>query len=238
MYRLVICEDDVIQRDILRNFISKSFEEVSSQIEILEFSSGEELLSEGNLDGIDIFFLDIQMGELTGMDVAKKIRKKNNTSEIIFVTSLLEHVQEGYKVRAYRYLIKPIKYDDLKENISSCISDIIKKRENFIILQSRGTISKIPISSIIYIEVRIRELTIHTTKGEYCTKKNSMDKVEKELDKYNFFRCHKSYLINIEYIELINKNIVIANGKEIPISKHRINNLKIKLTKVLGDVLC
>jgi DNA-binding LytR/AlgR family response regulator len=107
LYRIVICEDDDSQRSNLYNSIFNIFDEISNKVEIFEFRSGEELLN-SDIEDIDIFFLDIQMDKLTGMDVAKKIREKNNISEIIFITSLIEYVQEGYKVRAYRYLLKPI----------------------------------------------------------------------------------------------------------------------------------
>ncbi|MGX4263825.1 LytR/AlgR family response regulator transcription factor [Clostridioides difficile] len=236
MYRIVICEDDITQIAFLRECILKSLEGISSQIELFEFNSGEELL-ETNLEGIDIFFLDIKMLQLTGMDVAKIIRETNNTSEIIFITSIVDYIQEGYKVRAYRYLLKPIDFGDLNESILSCISDIIKKRENFMLIENKGIINKILINSIMYIEVRKKVLTIHTKNDTYYTK-NSMDKIELELEKYNFFRCHKSYLINLEYIQFICKNTVVINDKDVPVSKYRMADLKKKLTYVLGDVLC
>ncbi len=236
MYRIVICEDDITQITFLRECILKSLEGISSQIELFEFNSGEELL-ETNLEGIDIFFLDIKMLQLTGMDVARIIRETNDTSEIIFITSIVDYIQEGYKVRAYRYLLKPIDFKDLNESILSCISDIIKKRENFMLIENKGIINKILINSIMYIEVRKKVLTIHTKNDIYYTK-NSMDKIELELEKYNFFRCHKSYLINLEYIQFICKNAVVINNEDIPVSKYRISDLKTKLTHVLGDVLC
>ncbi|HBG8290233.1 TPA: response regulator transcription factor [Clostridioides difficile] len=236
MYRIVICEDDITQIAFLRECILKSLEGISSQIELFEFNSGEELL-ETNLEGIDIFFLDIKMLQLTGMDVAKIIRETNNTSEIIFITSIVDYIQEGYKVRAYRYLLKPIDFGDLNESILSCISDIIKKRENFMLIENKDIINKILINSIMYIEVRKKVLTIHTKNDTYYTK-NSMDKIELELEKYNFFRCHKSYLINLEYIQFICKNTVVINDEDVPVSKYRMADLKKKLTYVLGDVLC
>ncbi|MGX4624744.1 LytR/AlgR family response regulator transcription factor, partial [Clostridioides difficile] len=180
MYRIVICEDDITQIAFLRECILKSLEGISSQIELFEFNSGEELL-ETNLEGIDIFFLDIKMLQLTGMDVAKIIRETNDTSEIIFITSIVDYIQEGYKVRAYRYLLKPIDFGDLNESILSCISDIIKKRENFMLIENKGIINKILINSIMYIEVRKKVLTIHTKNDTYYTK-NSMDKIELELE--------------------------------------------------------
>ncbi|PBH11142.1 DNA-binding response regulator [Clostridioides difficile] len=236
MYRIVICEDDITQIAFLRECILKSLEGISSQIELFEFNSGEELL-ETNLEGIDIFFLDIKMLQLTGMDVAKIIRETNDTSEIIFITSIVDYIQEGYKVRAYRYLLKPIDIGDLNESILSCISDIIKKRENFMLIENKGIINKILINSIMYIEVRKKVLTIHTKNDTYYTK-NSMDKIELELEKYNFFRCYKSYLINLEYIQFICKNTVVINDEDVPVSKYRMADLKKKLTYVLGDVLC
>ncbi|MDV9721122.1 LytTR family DNA-binding domain-containing protein [Clostridioides difficile] len=236
MYRIVICEDDITQITFLRECILKSLEGISSQIELFEFNSGEELL-ENNLEGIDIFFLDIKMLQLTGMDVSRIIRETNDTSEIIFITSIVDYIQEGYKVRAYRYLLKPIDFEDLNESILSCISDIIKRRENFMLIENKGIINKILINSIMYIEVRKKVLTIHTKNDTYYTK-NSMDKIELELEKYNFFRCHKSYLINLEYIQFICKNAVVINNEDIPVSKYRISDLKTKLTHVLGDVLC
>ncbi|HFG9199440.1 TPA: LytR/AlgR family response regulator transcription factor, partial [Clostridioides difficile] len=215
MYRIVICEDDITQIAFLRECILKSLEGISSQIELFEFNSGEELL-ETNLEGIDIFFLDIKMLQLTGMDVAKIIRETNDTSEIIFITSIVDYIQEGYKVRAYRYLLKPIDFGDLNESILSCISDIIKKRENFMLIENKGIINKILINSIMYIEVRKKVLTIHTKNDTYYTK-NSMDKIELELEKYNFFRCHKSYLINLEYIQFICKKTVVINDEDVPV---------------------
>ena len=238
MFRIVICEDDLSQRELLKGFLYKVFEEIQEDLDLIEFESGEEaLLEEVILKGIDIFFLDIQMNKLTGMDLARWIRKENDTSEIIFVTSLVNYIQEGYTVRAYRYLLKPINYEDFRSHLLSCISDITKKRENFMIIENKGIIYKVLINKILYIEVRKKDLTIYTEDGIYTTK-NSMEKVEKELRRYNFFRCHKGYLINMEHIEIIHKNTVFINNQEIPVSKHRISNLKTKLTYILGDVLC
>lgn len=237
MFRIVLCEDNCLQRRILKDFIYKTFEEISDNLELLEFSSGEEFLEYDILEGVDIFFLDIQMGTLNGMELAKLIREKNDISEIIFVTSLVDYIQDGYTVRAYRYLLKPIKYDDLRNHILSCVSDIVKKRENFMIIENKGIIYKILISNIMYIDVRKKDLTIHTTEGIYHTK-NSMEKVEKDLKKYNFFRCHKSYLINMNYIQIIYKNNVVIKDENIPVSKHRMSSLKTNLTYILGDVLC
>lgn len=224
MYRIVVCDDNDIQAKKLCEDIRKSLEEITNQVEIFKFNSGEDLL-EAELMDIDIFFLDIQMDKITGMDVAKEIRKDNDKSEIIFVTALTEYVREGYKVRAYRYLLKPIKFEELKESILSCIEDIIKRHKNFMIIENKEKTYKIIIGSIKYIEVRKKELTLHTKENSYKTK-NSLENIELELKKYNFFRCHKGYLINLEYIDCISKKFVTIDGEEIPVSRHRMATLK------------
>ena len=139
MFKIVICEDEILQREKLKEYIQKIFYEYKEEIEIIEFESAEDLLSSGViLKEVDIFLLDIKMNGLSGMDLAKLIRKESDRSEIIFVTSLVEYVQDGYTVRAYRYLIKPIEYKELKKHLLNCISDIKRKKGNFIIENRDG----------------------------------------------------------------------------------------------------
>ena len=236
MYRVAICEDDVKQLEYLNICIEKILKKINAFYEILLFKSGEDLIKNG-IDNIDIFLLDIQMSGLSGMDIAKILRDNDNDSEIIFITGIVDYIQEGYKVRAYRYLLKPINFEELEENFLSCIEDISKKSNKFILLKNKNEMSRVLIKDITYIEVIIRDIIIHTVYDKSYSMKNSMDNIENSLKKYNFFRCHRSYLINIDYIETIQKNEVIIKGKKIPVSKYRINDLKEKLAKNLGSIL-
>ena len=118
----------------------------------------------------------------------------------------------------------------------NCISDIKKKKGNFII-ENRDGMRRILVKEITYIEVRKKELTIHTVDSTYYTQ-GSLDKIEQDFEKYNFYRCHKSYLINMEYIGSITKNSVFIGKEEIYVSRHRMNELKTKFTYMLGDILC
>lgn len=238
MINIVICEDELEQRNIIKKYINDIFKGISAKFELLEFESAEEfLLNKIEFKNVDIFILDIKMNGMSGMDLARLIRKKDDISEIIFITSLVDYIQEGYTVRAYRYLLKPINYEEIKNHLLSCINDINKKKDNFMMIENKGMVHKVPINEIMYIEVIKKEITIHTKHTNYKTK-SSMDKVEKELEKFNFYRCHKSYLVNMKYIETIDKNEIIINGNKIPVSKHRISDFKKKFTLLLGDIIC
>lgn len=238
MFRVVICEDEDIHRKILSDYVKKIFKEINEEIELMEFESGDEiLLSDIEFKSVDIFLLDIQMDGIDGMELAKNIRYKSDSSEIIFITSLINYIQDGYVVRAYRYLLKPLEYEELKKHLFSCISDIRSRRENYIIIENKGIIHKVPIKDIMYIDVIKKDLSIYTQENIYHSK-NSLDRMEKELEKYNFYRCHKSYLVNLEYIDTIKGNTVFIGDYQIPVSKYRISNLKKKITIMLGDVIC
>ena len=237
MLKIAICEDEVKQQEILEQYIDKILTEITKDYEILTFISGEELL-ENYPENVDIFLLDIKMDKLNGMEIAKKIREIDKKEvEIIFTTSLVKYIQDGYEVRAYRYLLKPIKFDDLKKHLTSCIKEINEKKENYIVVNGKNDVYKINISHITYVEIQNKDMTIHTIDKDYNIKM-SIDKIEKELSIYNFFRCHKSFLVNISYIENIKQYIAILENKdEVPISRHRFKETKARFLSYIGSVL-
>lgn len=237
MLKIVICEDQLKQQEILKTYINKILREITNDYEILTFASGEELL-ENYPENIDIFLLDIQMDKLDGMEIAKKIREIDKKEvEIIFTTSLVKYIQEGYEVRAYRYLLKPIKFDDLKKHLASCIKEINDKKDNYIVVNGKNDVYKINVNHITYVEIQNKDMTIHTIDQDYNIKM-SIDKIEKELSRYNFFRCHKSFLVNIIYIENIKQYVaILENEDEVPISRHRFKETKAKFLSYIGSVL-
>lgn len=236
MIKIVICEDNFSCREKLKENLEIILNKLTNQFEIIVFNCGEDLIDNYPED-VDIFLLDIQMKKLTGMGVAKKIREKDKSCEIIFITGLIDYVQNGYEVRAYRYLLKPIKLEDLKKHIISCIKQIYERRENYLIIKNQDMIKKIKIHEILFLEVINRDILIHTGDQTYTTK-TSMKNLEKELSKFNFFRCHNSFLINLKYIDCIQKNIVLINNEEIPISRQKADEFKNKFLTVAGDVIC
>lgn len=236
MLKFVICDDDFIFRDTLREYLEVILKGITNQFEIIMFNCGEDLIENYHED-VDIFFLDIEMNKLTGMDVARKIRERNDKSEIIFTTGLIDYIHDGYEVRAYRYLIKPIQFEKLKEHVNLCIKDIIKKSERNIFIQNKGDTYKLKIDEITFVEVINKDVIIHTVNESYSTKTN-MRIIETELVKYNFYRCHKSFLVNMKYVEHIKQNIILVKNIEIPVSRYKIKEFKVKLLSVLGDVIC
>lgn len=230
-----ICEDSIEQRKLHLRFVEQFLEKKNVKYKIFEFSSGEELI-EDYPENLDILLLDIIMDNMTGMDVSKKIRTFDKDVEILFVTSSSEYIQEGYEVRAYRYLIKPLSYEMVEKHFDSCINEIIKKSD-YIVINSKNDIIRVNVNSILYIETYKREIIIHEERNSYKVKL-SMKSMEELLEGKKFFRCHTSYIVNLQKVESLSKNIVYIGDKEIPVSKHLIKVFKIALIKCLGEIVC
>lgn len=236
MIKIAICEDEKDQQELLKNYIEKIFEGLSIKYSLDIFYSGEELLENYSKD-IDLILLDIQLGEINGMDTARKIRILDNNVEIIFITSLIEYALEGYKVRAYRYLVKPVKYEDIKENIINCIKEVEIKNK-YIIIKKQGHQIKLDINEITYIEVQKETITIHTLNEVYKIS-GTMSNIEKEIDCSRFFRCHKSFLVNLEHIKIIKQYVaILENNEEVPVSRYRFKETKDKFFDLIEDKLC
>lgn len=236
MIRIAICEDQKDQQELLKGYINKVFKGFSVQYSLDIFNSGEELLKNYSKD-FDIVLLDIQLGEINGMNTARKIRLLDNKVEIIFITSLIEYALEGYEVRAYRYLVKPVKYEDFKNNIINCIREVDIKNK-YIIVKEQGHRIKIDTNEITYIEVQKETITIHTLKQIYKIK-GTMNNIEKEINCSRFCRCHKSYLINLEHAKSIKQYVaILENQEEVPVSRYRFKDTKDKFFDLIEEKLC
>lgn len=236
MIRIAICEDEKEQQELLEGYINEAFKSLSLQYKLDIFSSGEELLENYSKD-FDIVLLDIQLGEINGMDTARKIRILDNKVEIVFITSLIEYALEGYEVRAYRYLVKPVKYENLKGNIINCIKEVDIKNK-YIIVKEQGNQIKLDVNEITYIEVQKENITIHTLTKTYKTK-GTMSNFEKDIDCSRFFRCHKSFLVNLDHVKSIKQYVaILETSEEVPVSRYRFKETKEKFFELIEEILC
>ncbi|RDY27731.1 DNA-binding response regulator [Romboutsia weinsteinii] len=236
MINIAICEDEKETQRLIEDYLDNILKNINIAYEIQKYSLGEELL-EGNLKDIDILLLDIQMGQINGMDTARKIREVDNKMEIIFITSLIDYVQEGYEVRAYRYLLKPIESEELEKHITTCIKEIENKND-YILIKNKSNTYKIYSSEVTYVEVQKKDMLIHTINKTFDVK-YSLEKIEKDINQDKFVRCHKSFLVNLSYVENIKTNtIILESGEEVPVSRYRYKDIKEKFLKLLGDTIC
>ena len=233
--KIAICDDEYIHQKILLKYIKKLF--LRESYEVFEFSSGEDLL-ENYPSKLDILLLDIQMLGMNGVETAKKIRLFDTNVIIIFTTAISDFMQEGYEVRAFRYLLKPIKYNEFSKHLSQCKNEILNKKEKYISIKEidEGQTIIIPVNSILYVETECRITLIHTDNKTYKTRV-SIKNFENKLKEHSFYRCHRAYLINLHKLNSICNNTAIIKGNEVLVSRYKVKELKMKITDILGSLI-
>lgn len=224
---IAVCDDEKVFREQIQEMIAQYLQAHDIAYEITLFEDGTYLYENQVADRYDIFFLDIQMNEINGMDLAWKLREQNQSAEIVFITVMKEYAFEGYEVEAFRYILK----NDIKQLLPSCLESYLKKRGRK--KKIKGTFTdgseELDYDDLIYVESQLRTLCFYTKEGELYQKRKLSD-LEKELgDSKEFVRCHQSFLINLGYVKMI-KNYVayLKNDIQIPIAKPKFRDVKQK----------
>lgn len=223
--RIAVCDDEKSCSELFVKYIK---EHLVPQEEVIEASidayfSGEELLAAYNQGKTyDILFLDIRMKKISGFDAARSIRDINQNTVIIFITSLSEYIFSSFEYKPFWFLVKPVSEDKFKHVLTKAMLEVAnnKASEYSFFTRENGLLS-IEISKIIYLESVLRRIVIHTTCQQYsCYATIAAE--EQKLIKHNFIRVHKGYLVNMAFIQRINKtNVVLKNSEVLPISEHR-----------------
>ncbi|MBS6686475.1 MAG: response regulator transcription factor [[Clostridium] spiroforme] len=185
---------------------------------------------------MNILILDLDLGNDWGIEVAKEIRMRKIKCEIIFLTALDNYSREGYKVKAFRYILKDDNmYMELEESLKEYIRELHGENKKIKIDTKQGEYY-LYINDILYLEVFSKEVNIHTNDNVYKVML-PINVFEKKLKPYYFFRCHKSYIINLKKVTRIEKSNVFIGNILIPVSKYKLKEFKNLLAKALGDIL-
>lgn len=229
MIKIAFCDDDMEVLHQMNELLDRYRVERNEDITYAAFQSPFELLTEIE-KGIrpDILFLDVVMPGQNGMDVAKEIRQYDTNMKIIFLTSSPEFAVESYSVGAYFYQLKPIWEESFFRLMDSVLAECEKKKKNSLILRSKDGITRIDLRQLEYCEVLGRKLLFHLENGAVLESAGSLDDLAGQLMQYsNFFRPHRSFLVNMEYIQNISsRSIKMVNDAEIPIPHGKCSEIK------------
>ena len=194
MINIAICDDEKHMSDHIRAFVSDFFRKKNREIYFRTFSGGEELLS---YDGqIDILFLDIQMKGMDGMETARKMRASRFRGFLIFITVLKEMVFQSFEVQAYDYLVKPVDEKQFGKTMERLFASMQNASEDSLLVQKGYEGRIIREDEIVFCEIIDRKIYLNLTSGEVVDYYERIENLESKLDSH-FFRCHRSYLINL-----------------------------------------
>ena len=221
--RTAIVEDCQEHSDLLKQYILNWGNRKKHKIVIRQFSSAEQFLFHFEEEEVpDVVFLDIQMPGLSGVELAKKLREKEQQIAIVFTTGIDDYIAEGYDLEAVHYLLKPLQ----EEKIGVCLDKIARKqcKESYVILNGFGETFRVKVSDIWWAEAQGHHAVLGISDSGNIKKvkiANSIGAMQERLPKSNeFVKTHRSYLVNLRHVKNIRRaEILMDDGTVIPLSR-------------------
>jgi two-component system LytT family response regulator len=223
--KCVVVDDEPMAREIIETYIAKTpnLELVAScknAAEVILFAQENE---------VDLFFLDINMPEISGLSLAKIIHKK---AQIIFTTAYIKYAIDGFNLNVVDYLLKPIGFDRFLQAVQKVlVSEVAENNNDFMFVRSDRKMVKIDFNAILYIESLSDYLKIFT-KEKTIVIRETISSLEEKLPSKKFIRIHRSFIVSFKSISSYTNEFIEVNQKALPISRSYKESVLQKLAKV------
>ncbi|MBD5495944.1 MAG: response regulator transcription factor [Lachnospiraceae bacterium] len=217
-YKISVIDDNSTDTEYVAALVGCWAESEGHSLKISTFPSAEAFLFQYEEErDFDILLLDIEMKEMNGVELARKVRQGNDAVQIVFITGYPDFIAEGYEVSALHYLMKPVSYEKLHEVLNKAALNLAKTEKRLCVTYERRT-DFVPFSQILYVEAQKQYVLIHTFAETYRMKRSFAETVE-ELDEF-FFKCQRSFCVNLYHVTRIGSSgVTLKNGEEVPISR-------------------
>lgn len=242
--KCIAVDDEPLALDLICSFIEQtSFLSLEAK-----FENAIDALAFVHSHDVDLIFLDIQMPDLSGMELARVLSSKQqeNAPRIIFTTAYNQFAIEGYKVDAMDYLLKPFSYEEFLKACTKAyhffeskslqpLSSIDNSHQNYIFIKVEYQLMKVMLKDIIYVEGYKDYVKVHLAgKSSPLLSLTSLKNMEEILPKNQFMRIHRSYIISLDHIHSITKNSVNINNTTITVSENYKENFLQFVNKWIG----
>lgn len=215
---VAICEDEPYLLEQLGKNVRHFLHAEGYRSRILLFSSGEALLDAGQV--FDILLADIRLPGKSGLEVARQLCGNRQESRLIFITAYPEYAAEAFELDAVHYIVKPVSREKLSHAMEKALRHVPGTDCRRVTVAMGNRTDRIPIRDILYCESLDHRILVHTQMAEYAYF-GTLEKLEKQLDA-RFFRCHKSYLVNLDYVVSKQQDsAVLSNGDRVLIARRK-----------------
>lgn len=217
--RIAIVDDIVSERETLKTRLEVQLVRLSLAARIFGFASGTDFLSAAGKERFDLVFLDIYMGNENGVDTAQALRRMDKDCLLVFITASTDHALDGFRVRAFHYLVKP--YTDA--DLTSLFDEIVKllpSQDRYIEVNTTGGAVRLRFQEILYAEHYQHQIHIYRTDGQETVTRQTFREFGLRLTDKRFFLCSRGVLVNLEYAEDFDgTDFILKNGKRVPVSR-------------------
>lgn len=235
MYRIAVVDDQAGERANLNAFLQRFAAERKLALTVTAFEDGESFLSSYE-NNYEIVLLDIEMQGIDGMETARRLRERDEKVCLLFVTYLANFAVQGYSVHALDFLVKPVSYENFSLKMDRAVTAADRSRKKEIIVSTVEGDRRIRIDELYYVEVMNHTLLYHTKAGVLAVRGPIRD-CEERLTPYDFARCNKSYLVNMNYVTEIRRSEIRVGGDLLPIGSTRRQAFLKQLTEYMGELV-
>lgn len=235
MIKAAIVEDAPEQRAQLRDYVEQFFAQHGEPVQVLEYEDGLAVV-EGYPEGLQLLLLDIDMPRMNGLDAAQAVRERDESVLIIFITNMVQYALRGYAVDAMDFMIKPVTAYSCRPTFERVLKRLRQHRGQRIEVKCHKNTVVVNLNDLEYAETAGRGLLLHLKSGP-LTVSESIQSFETRTQGMGLFRCHTSFLVNIAFVDRLDKADALVAGQRIPVSKYRRGDFLLAMAQYMGGTL-
>lgn len=232
MFRIAIVDDEKEQRELLRAHLQRYEAEYHEEFQLFFFPDAVSFLKDRQTD-YDIIFMDIQMPGPDGMTISRKLRARNQTVILIFITNMVQFAVEGYAVDAMDFIVKPVSYYRMASSLTKAKKRLRQERGVRLTIRAKEGVYCVDSSKVHYIEMVMHHTVFHTEEGTFDST-GSLKKLEEQLEGQDFARCNNGYLVNLRYVRAVEGTDVLVGEDRLCISRTRRKAFLQQLSEYFG----
>lgn len=231
MIQIAFCDDNAAELSRIRTLL-EALRPFDGQYEISVFSDGEALLGSEKRP-FDLLFMDVQMPHMDGYETAHKIRETDQSTVLVFLTGVAAPTVEVFEVTPFRYLMKQMDDATIQKELAATFAEVSRKTQ-FVTIRSGSDLIRLNVSSILYMTISGRSVTLVTDHGAQQIKVK-ISALYELLSAHGFAYSHKSYLVNFNRILTISgSTVIMENGDILPISQPKAKTFKAEFVRFAG----
>lgn len=233
---IIVCDDDKAARGIIANAVQAGFSELGVETETTLCSSGMELRNQMSSGCFDLLFLDIDMPGINGIQLGKQLRDEGKEIDIIYVSNREDKVFDSLKVEPVGFIRKSHLIEDIPDVLQRYWKHYGKRKMGkMLVVETKERIISVLLKDVMYIEgARNCQLLYLWGWDTPCQVRRNLKELEEELAQDGFIRVHKGFLVNYDYIRLIEQdNILLTNGNRVPLSRRKLQEVKSRFLQLM-----
>ena len=220
MYRIAIVDDDNDSRDFIRRRLIRYGAEKNTEFVVDGYENAVDFIEKYKA-GYDLIFMDIMMPGMDGMTVCEKIRERNASMVIVFVTDMAQFAVRGYKVDATDYIVKPVTEGGFRLAMDRAFRKAAERNVAAISVKTEDGLVKLPVTEITYAEVRGHSVIYHTIDKRSFRVYKQLKDAEKELIPHGFVRAGRFYLVNVRHVRSVRDYTMDVGGEMLQVSMRK-----------------